>query len=244
MTRYNEPTMEPHALTEGTYFIRFAVALLLGVAIGLEREWRQRMAGLHTTAMVSAGAAMFAMIAPLLEAKGADPTRIAAQVVSGIGFLAGGVILRQGANVRGLTTAATLWATSAVGVLVGFGFIVQATGAAIVIISANITLYPLARYVNSFKRSTADVMTKYTIEIASTVGSEARVREQIVDSVSSTDLSMLRINSSPIDSANVLVRAELACTGRDDRQIERLAAAMKAIDGVAAAQWQAAEEYT
>lgn len=235
--------MELHTLTEGTYFIRFAVALLLGVAIGLEREWRMRMAGLHTTAMVATGAAIFAMIAPLLEARGADPTRIAAQVVSGIGFLAGGVILRQGANVRGLTTAATLWATSAVGVLIGFGFLLEGTGAAFAIVLANITLYPLSHYVNSFKRAPRDVMTTYTVEIACTSASEARVREQIVDSVSNTDLSMLRMKSSPIDNANVLVHVELACTGRDDRQIERLTGAMKAIDGVAAAQWQAAEEY-
>lgn len=134
--------MEPHALSVGHYFIRFMVAMLLGVAIGFEREWRRRMpGGLHTTAMVACGAAIFAMIAPLLDIKNVDPTRIAAQVVSGIGFLAGGVILRQGASVQGLTTAATLWATSAVGVLCGFGFLVQAAGAASAIMLANFFLY-------------------------------------------------------------------------------------------------------
>src|SRR5579872_1100573 len=127
-------------LSENVYLLRFGEALALGVLIGLEREWRQRMAGLHTTALVAVGAALFTMIAPLIDGN-IDQTRIAAQVVSGIGFLAGGVILRQGANVRGLTTAATLWATAAVGVLAGFGLFVESFVAGVAVLLANILLY-------------------------------------------------------------------------------------------------------
>lgn len=235
--------MGPHPLPEGTYFIRISIALALGVLIGLEREWRQRMAGVHTIAMVAIGAAIFTMIVPLLEQKGSDPTRIAAQVVSGIGFLAGGVILRQGANVRGLTTAATLWATSAVGVLVGFGFILEASGAAALIVLANLLLYPLTRVLDSIARNTRDVVTIYTLEVVCTTKAESDVREQIVEMVTSdTDLS-LRSLQSTADVSNIIERAELTRTGRDNRTVERLSRKIKGLDGVVSAQWRASEEF-
>lgn len=236
-------TVEAHPLAQNSYFTRVVVALLLGVAIGLEREWRQRMAGIHTTAMVAIGAAIFTMIAPLLEAKGTDPTRIAAQVVSGIGFLAGGVILRQGANVRGLTTAATLWATAAVGVLVGFGFLTQAVAAAFLIIVANVVLYPLTHLLDSVKRNTRDVVTTYTLEIACRADAESQVREQIVDLAGNTGLTLLSIKSSDAGDSSVLERVELTRVGRDNRTIERLTKNLKGVTGVASTQWRASEDY-
>ena len=87
--------------------LRLGLALLIGAVIGFERQWRQRMAGLRTNALVALGAAGFVVFSSI--ASGTDsPTRVAAQVVSGIGFLGAGVILREGVNVRGLNTAATL----------------------------------------------------------------------------------------------------------------------------------------
>jgi len=92
----------------GYFAARAAVALVLGAAVGLERQWRQRLAGLRTNALVALGAAVFELFAVLLAGQhGVDPTRIAAYVVSGIGFLGAGVILREGIPVRGINTAAT-----------------------------------------------------------------------------------------------------------------------------------------
>jgi putative Mg2+ transporter-C (MgtC) family protein len=90
---------------------RVATAIVLGASIGLERQWRLRTAGIRTNALVSVGAALFVIVGAvgLGHDAGADPTRVAAQVVSGIGFLGAGIILRDGLNIRGLTTAATLW---------------------------------------------------------------------------------------------------------------------------------------
>src|SRR5580658_28648 len=101
------------------------VALVLGAVIGVERQWRQRMAGLRTNALVSLGAALFVLFGLLMSRNpGIAPTRIAAYVVSGVGFLGAGVILRDGVNVRGMNTAATIWCSSAVGVLAGGGYVV------------------------------------------------------------------------------------------------------------------------
>jgi uncharacterized membrane protein YhiD involved in acid resistance len=126
---------------------RLGVALLLGGMIGLERQWRQRGAGLRTNALVSTGAAMFVMLSVMTPGD-SSPTRIAAQVVSGIGFLGGGVIVREGLSVRGLDTAATLWCAAALGCLCGAGFQQQALIGALAILVSNILLRPLANKIN------------------------------------------------------------------------------------------------
>ncbi|HKN73655.1 MAG TPA: MgtC/SapB family protein [Candidatus Acidoferrum sp.] len=94
--------------------IRLFVALLLGALIGAERQQRLRMAGLRTKALVASGAAMFVMMDGLIAGDGSQG-RVAAYVVSGIGFLGGGVILKDGMMIRGLNTAATLWFPAAIG---------------------------------------------------------------------------------------------------------------------------------
>ena len=132
-----------NGLPDGVFFTRLAIATALGLAIGFERQWRQRTAGLHTMTLVAVGAALFCAL-PGLGGKVSDPWRVAAQVVTGVGFLAGGVILRQGLDVRGLTTAATLWATAAVGALVGSGFELQGAVGAGVIVAVNAFVQPLA----------------------------------------------------------------------------------------------------
>jgi len=131
------------ALDPGTQLelsVRLVVALLLGGVIGWERELARMPAGFRTHALVSLGSAIFTVIsAYAFTGPGSDPTRIAAQVVSGIGFLGGGAILHYGGTVRGLTTAASLWSVAAVGMAAGAGLYVVATiGALLVIIGLEV----------------------------------------------------------------------------------------------------------
>lgn len=100
-------------------FARVVIAFLLGALIGWERERHGISAGIRTYGSISLGACVFGVLS--ISLMGADPSRIAAQVVTGVGFLGGGVIFRQGDYVSGLTTAATLWATAAIGLAVSFG---------------------------------------------------------------------------------------------------------------------------
>jgi putative Mg2+ transporter-C (MgtC) family protein len=103
--------------------LRLFVAAVLGGAVGLERELRERQAGLRTHLVVCVGAALFTLVSAYgFAGARVDPTRIAAQIVSGIGFLGAGAIIRQGLNVRGLTTAATLWLVAAIGMAAGAGW--------------------------------------------------------------------------------------------------------------------------
>jgi putative Mg2+ transporter-C (MgtC) family protein len=127
--------------------IRLLVAALLGAAIGLERELRQKAAGLRTHALIAVGSALFTLLSHELVGASGDPGRVAAQIVSGIGFLGGGTILRTGASVRGLTTAATIWVNAAIGMAAGAGRWTVAVGATVATLLILTALVPVERFV-------------------------------------------------------------------------------------------------
>jgi putative Mg2+ transporter-C (MgtC) family protein len=116
------------------------VALVLGAAIGLERTRQQHSAGFRTMAMVSVGSCLFTLLGDVLLGPNTDRTRIAAQVVTGIGFLGAGTILREGGGVRGLTTAATIWVVAAIGMAAGFGLYVLAVGSTTLVLLALVAM--------------------------------------------------------------------------------------------------------
>ena len=113
---------------------------MLGAVIGLERARQQHAAGFRTMAMVSVGSCLFTLLGDVVLSRNTDPTRIAAQVVTGIGFLGAGTILREGGGVRGLTTAATIWVVAGIGMAAGFGFYVLAAGATALVVAALIAM--------------------------------------------------------------------------------------------------------
>jgi len=125
------------------FLIRISVCFVLGVIIGMERQWRRKTAGIRTITLVSLGAFLFVSISSLTT--GNDITRIAAQVVSGIGFLGAGVILRDGTNIRGLNTAATLWCSAAIGTLTALGLILEAVIGVLYILLSNLFLRFISR---------------------------------------------------------------------------------------------------
>src|SRR5206468_10009043 len=137
------------SLTGGDALLRLAVAGGLGAVVGFERELRDREAGIRTHLLVSLGSALFTIVSAFgfhefLTNGGsvvrADPTRIAAQIVTGIGFLGAGAIIREGLSVRGLTTAATLWVVAAIGMASGAGYYGPAVATTVLTILA---LWPL-----------------------------------------------------------------------------------------------------
>jgi putative Mg2+ transporter-C (MgtC) family protein len=119
---------------------RLALAAGLGGAIGAERELSDQPAGLRTHMLLSLGACLFTLISAYAFGGGSDPSRLAAQIVTGIGFLGGGAILRHGASIRGLTTAASIWATCAVGVAIGTGRYTLSAGATALILATLVAL--------------------------------------------------------------------------------------------------------
>src|SRR5947208_7974138 len=146
--------------------LRLSAGVGLGTVIGFERQYRARMAGLRTNALVAAGATLFVLLSAhgfggLADTGSADPTRVAAQIVSGIGFLGAGVILRDGLTVRGLNTAATLWCSAAVGALAGAGLYQPAVVGAVVVLAVNIALRWAGRAIDRRPQSGDEQPTSY-----------------------------------------------------------------------------------
>lgn len=132
--------------------VRLVVAAVMGMAIGVERELREQAAGLRTHMLVAVGACLFTLVSAYgfdSFREPVDPSRVAAQIVTGIGFLGAGAILREGLSVRGLTTAASLWVVAAIGMAVGLGMF-WASGIAVAITIASLwALRPFRRRLRS-----------------------------------------------------------------------------------------------
>lgn len=224
---------------EATFTLNVGVALLMGLAIGLERQLHQHPAGLRTNALVCVGAAMFVSISRLLEPDG-SVTRIAAQVVSGIGFLGGGVILREGLTVRGMTTAATLWCSAAVGTLAGVGYPLLALIGTGAILATNISVRPLSLWIDLRAKGLTDVDTSYRIRVVCENRDEGVVRTILMRHVNS--YATMLIQGISIQAADqpgtATVVAEIHSSVRDDRKLQDVISRINIEPSVTAASWE------
>jgi putative Mg2+ transporter-C (MgtC) family protein len=125
---------------------RLLLAAGLGAALGLEREYRQKPAGLRTNILIALGSASLTTLSTAIGAHGGTPDRIMAQIVTGIGFVGGGAILRSGTTVHGMTTAATIWVNAAIGMAAGAGELVIATVTTFLTLVVLAVLYPVESY--------------------------------------------------------------------------------------------------
>lgn len=117
--------------------------------IGFERECHHKSAGLRTNTLVATGAALFVLLSVKLTQNQGDITRIVGQVVTGIGFLGGGIIFKEGINIRGLTTAATVWCSAAVGSFAGAGYFVETLIGVVIIVLVNTILVPIDKWLEN-----------------------------------------------------------------------------------------------
>lgn len=189
--------MSPEVTLQIELALRLLVAAALGAAIGLEREIHAHPAGMRTHLLVCVGSTIFTVLSIYgfvgvlgpSEGTQPDPTRIAAQIVSGIGFLGAGAILKSGATIRGLTTAASLWATSAVGVAVGAGqYVVGGVGTAIVLFS----LWPLNRIADRIQSAGASPSIRLGLQLQALERLGAVSRELSARRIETTGMSTSR----------------------------------------------------
>ncbi len=217
--------------------LKLAVALLLGSTIGFERQWRQKMAGLRTNALVALGACGFVAFSGLVGE--GDPTRVAAQVVTGIGFLGAGVILREGINVHGLNTAATLWCSAMVGTLIGAGLYGTGVVAASFVVGTNLCLRPLVRLLNARTLTGGDAETHYSVEITCKGADEAHMRSLLLHALSQSGLGLRRLDSEDIpDTSKVTVTAQAVAARRNDQALEQIVGRLSLEPNVSGATWQ------
>jgi len=218
--------------------LRLAAALLIGAVIGFERQWRQRMAGLRTNALVSLGSAGFVVLSQTLSMSGG--TQIAAQIVSGIGFLGAGVILREGINIRGLNTAATLWCSAMVGMFAGAGQPIASAIAGGFVVGTNLLLRPIVQAINKQPIAVGEVETHYSVELRCQGQEEAHVRALLLQAARGADLGLRRLTSENLeDSPQVTVSALLVSPSRNDAALEQIIGRMSLEAFVTAAHWHA-----
>ena len=173
------------------FLCRISICFVLGLIIGIERQYRRRVAGMRTITLVALGSFLFVSISFLSNP--GDITRIAAQVVSGIGFLGAGVIIRDGTNIRGLNTAATLWCSAAVGTLTALGFIIEAIIGVLYILASNIILRIIS------KKMMHKIPTKQTEHYSLTILCDEE-KESLIKNML---LQKLRANQIFIKSFNI-----------------------------------------
>lgn len=220
-----------------------SAAVALGAAVGLERQWRQRLAGLRTNTLVALGSASFVGFADLFGGADASPTRVAAQVVSGIGFLGAGIIFREGANVRGLNTAATLWCSAAIGLFAGHGAIAEAAMVAALVIAVNVLLRPLTGLINRQPISGGESEPAFLVTTVCRAEAEAHVRALMLQGFSGGGLRLRRLDSADIeDSSRVEVEAEvMAASSQGQAELEAITGRLSLEPAVTAARWRRIE---
>ncbi|MEJ3653247.1 MgtC/SapB family protein [Actinomycetes bacterium KLBMP 9759] len=221
--------------------LRIGAGVGLGAVIGFERQYRARMAGLRTNALVAVGATLFVVLSAhgfAADPGQADPTRVAAQIVTGIGFLGAGVILRDGLTVRGLNTAATLWCSAAVGALCGAGLFDVAAAGTVVVLLVNVVLRWVGRAVDRRPDTGTERPTSYVFRAVTRDDAEAHVRALLVQSLTRTDFHLLSVDSANSTAGYVEVRAELAGDERDDAQMESAVSRLSLEPSVTSVRWQ------
>jgi len=213
-----------------------ATAFVLGTLIGLERQWRQRTAGLRTNVLVTIGAAAFSDLGMrLLGHDGA--TQIISYVVSGIGFLGAGVILKDGANIRGLNTAATLWCSAAVGSFAGAGLAAEAATLAGFVLAGNTLLRPLVNWVNR-RPITPDVTeAKYIVHATCQPGDVSDVRDLLGAELDRASYPVREVETLSETDGQVELAAILVPTTAEDAELDVVVAALQASPLVLSATW-------
>lgn len=236
MTTFDTQAFANDAFVQTAF--RFATAFTLGAIIGIERQWRQRNAGLRTNVLVALGAAAFADLG--LRLAGTDGgTRIIAYIVSGIGFLGAGVILKDGTNIIGLNTAATLWCSAAVGAFSGSGMTGEATLLALFVVAGNTLLRPLVNWINRRPISADVTEAEYMVHAVCAPDATSAARDLLDAELSRAQLPIRTVEILSRSDDDVELAATLVPADIEDAELDTVVAALQAFDIIHSATWSA-----
>lgn len=216
--------------------VSLTAAFILGGLIGLERQYRQRTAGLRTNVLVALGAAVFVDMANRLGGhEGA--VHVIAYVVSGVGFLGAGVIMREEGNVRGINTAATLWGSAGVGAAAGADLILEAILATIFVLAANTLLRPVVNTINRKPLDVPSVEVTNTLHLVVENEHQKRVLAQLNEMLEQSRYPTHDLEVRPFGEDEVEIEATLAATSVDGDELDALVARLLALPAVNQAYW-------
>lgn len=219
--------------------------MALGACIGIERQWRQKSAGLRTNTLVSLGSGAFVLLSISI---GGDATgRIASYVISGIGFLGAGVIMKDGMSVQGLNTAATIWCSAAVGCFAGMGLTAQAVIASLGVILTHLLLRPIGMKLSKipFIKSEA-AQTEYLFTVKCRERVENHIRVLIMQHLASDNNLLLRslASSENGDPSNSIITAEIRSVSPQDALMERFAGRLTIEQDVLKVSWEVVGQHS
>lgn len=216
--------------------ISLGAAFLFGGLIGLERQYRQRTAGLRTNILVALGAAIFVDIGNRLGGHdGAN--HIVAYVVSGIGFLGAGVIMREDGNIRGLNTAATLWGSAAVGACAGADLILEAMLGCLFVLAANTLLRPVVNSINRKPLNLASVEVTNTVYVIANRNRQKEVLTLIENTLVHNHYPIRNLSVHAFGEHEVEIEAILAATSVDSAKLDLLVQNISSLPIVTQAFW-------
>lgn len=216
--------------------VSLSAAFILGSIIGIERQYRQRTAGLRTNVLVAVGAALFVDVAfRLHDADGA--VRVIAYVVSGVGFLGAGVIMREEGNVRGLNTAATLWGSAAVGAAAGSDLLIEAILGTVFVLAANTLLRPVVDSINRQPLDTESVEVTNSLQMIVDRAHQKHVMQHLKDELARCSFPKQELEIEPFGQDEVKIEATLASTSVDGKILDTLVQRLAAVHGVRQAFW-------
>ena len=216
--------------------LSLATAFVLGTLIGAERQYRQRTAGLRTNVLVCVGAAAFVDLA--MHLSGADGgVRVIAYVVSGIGFLGAGVIMKQGMDVRGLNTAATLWASAAVGSCAGADMIAQAVALTIFVLAGNTLLRPLVNVLNRAPIKESAMEAIYDVRATTDPDHLEAARELLETQLEAAHYLVREVAVIDREPGSVELTATLVASAADPAKLDQVTARLEATPFIQHASW-------
>ena len=218
------------------FSLHIALAFVLATAIGAERQYRQRSAGLRTNVLVSVGAASFVLLGLHLNGQ-AGASQIAAYVVSGIGFLGAGVIMKEGSQVWGLNTAATLWCSAAVGALCGVGLAAEAGVLTIAILSGNTLLRPLVNRINRTPMDEQSAEATYEVHVLTKAEHVGEVRNLLAEQLDRANYPLREVEVSERSEDVTELAATLVSTAVHPGEMDAVIAALKASPLISHASW-------
>jgi putative Mg2+ transporter-C (MgtC) family protein len=217
--------------------LSLSAAFVLGTLIGAERQYRQRTAGLRTNVLVAVGAAAFVDLA--MHLAGADGgVRVIAYVVSGIGFLGAGVIMKEGTNVRGLNTAATLWGSAAVGSCAGADMIAQAMALTVFVLAGNTLLRPLVNAINRAPLDERSSEATYFVKLTVATDALADMRDLLVERLERANYPVASVDIAEHGDDMQEISATLVSTAIDPAELDAVVAELQRGKDVAHATWE------
>lgn len=226
------------------YILRLGSAFLLGGIIGFERQWQQKSAGLRTNTLVAIGAASYVLLSiDLHSLSGGDPGRITAQIVTGIGFIGAGVIMKDGFDIRGLNTAATIWCSAAVGTLAGMGLFIEALLTTTAVVSSHLILRPISIRLGKLSSyNKAEIReTYYLVTIQCSSNIESKVRFRLLSYFETNNQLLMRSINRDVVETNpdeIIIKAEVATVGKQENLLETLVTSLTMELEVTRAGWE------